>query len=96
MRNLKAFSPAVKDSNVVKQSSSSTQTILEDEDLPFPCKVCIYNAANEMDLRVPMDYDIDDEIHVSKVTCKVCKKKYLSKSDLIVHLKTKNESSILA
>lgn len=93
---VKACDPAVKESNVVKQNSSSTQTVLEDEDLPFPCQVCIYNAAGEMDLRVHMDYahDIDEEIHASEVTCKLCKIKYPSKSGLRLHLKTKHESSV--
>ena len=32
----------------------ATQTTLLDEELTFPCQLCIYNADSEMDLRVHM------------------------------------------
>ena len=84
--------------NIVKQYSSSTQTILMDEDIPFPCQICIYNADNEMDLRIHMDYahDIDDEIRTSKVTCNLCRKKYPSKNELMKHIKSNHESDLQA
>ena len=77
-------------------TSKSTQTLLLDEEFTFPCQLCIYNADNELDLRIHMDYahDLDDGIFDSKITCKVCKNKFETKQKLMGHIRTKHVSSL--
>ena len=73
----------------------STQTELLDEDFTFPCQLCIYNADNELDLRIHMDYahDFDDGIF-SKITCNICEKKFQSKHRLMCHIRSKHDGSL--
>ena len=79
-----------------KCNPKATQTTLLDEELIFPCQLCVYNAANEMDLRVHMDYghDLDDDILLSNLKCKVCKTIFKSKQDLMNHIKTTHEDTL--
>ena len=67
----------------------ATQTTLLDEELTFPCQLCIYNADSEMDLRVHMDYahDLDDDDLLSKFKCKVCNNICKGKQHLMNHIK---------
>ena len=80
----------------LENKSLGTQTIIVVEEFPFPCQICIYNADNELDLRVHMyhAHDLDDGIFTPKVKCKICEKKFPSKTDLMVHIKTKHENTL--
>ena len=73
----------------------STQTVLLDEDFTFPCQLCIYNADNEFDLRIHIDYahDVDGGIF-SKITCTICKKKFETKHHLMCHVRTKHVGTL--
>ena len=80
----------------LKTASIATQTALLDEELTFPCQLCIYNAESEMDLRVHMDYghDLDDDVLLSKLKCNVCKTIFRSKSSLMNHIKTSHVDTL--
>ena len=87
-----------KQSNNTKSNDlqiKSTQTELVDEDFTFPCQVCIYNADNELDLRIHMDYahDVDGGIF-SKITCNICKKKFQTKHLLMCHIRAKHYGTL--
>ena len=48
---LKSKCQSSNDKVIAKPSPIATQTTLLEEELTFPCQLCIYNADNEMDLK---------------------------------------------
>ena len=96
---LKTVEPPLVDTKSVTQISASTQTLLMEEEFQYPCKICIYNADNPLDLSVHMDYAHDDDedgTQIPKITCNICKKTYQSKNILMQHIKTSHETSMPA
>ena len=87
---LKSKCQSSNDKVIAKHSPIATQTTLLEEELIFPCQLCIYNADNEMDLRIHMDYghDLDDDVLLSKLKCNICKTMFRRKSNLMSHIKT--------
>ena len=87
------------DNNTVTIITTSTQTLLKNEEVPYPCKMCTYNADNPLDLDVHMEYaheDDDDGAHIPEITCNVCNNTFQSKNKLMEHIKISHRSSVPA
>ena len=66
--------------------------------LMLACTELIFTPSSEMELRVHMDYVHDKENPDFDTThkCKVCKKKFLEKCELLKHIKSQHENSVQA
>ena len=73
-----------------------TQTLIEDDDISIPCKLCVYETNSEMDLRIHMEYahDIDFDYDEVKIQCRICNNKFKSKKDLMMHVKSDHTESL--
>ena len=73
-----------------------TQTLIEDDDISFPCKLCVYEAIGEFDLRIHMEYahDMDFDYGNVRFKCRKCQMKFQSKQDLMMHIKSEHTESL--
>ena len=83
-------------STETNKSSVTSQTENLEDEIVLPCENCIFTASSEMELRVHLDYghDKSDSNFDTSYICKVCKKKFMEKGELMKHMKTKHENSL--
>ena len=96
---LNTVEPTPVDNNTGTKISASTQTLMKDEEFPYPCKICTYNTDNPLELSVHMEYAHDDDDYGTQnpeVTCNRCNKTCPSKNELMEHIKISHKSSVPA
>ena len=80
----------------INKSSVTSQTETLEDELVLPCVNCTFTAFSEMELRVHLDYvhDKGDSNFDTSYICKVCKRKFLEKGELMKHIKINHENSL--
>ena len=81
------------------EALASTQTLMKDEEFPYPCKICTYNTDNPLELSVHMEHAHDDDDYGTQnpeITCNRCNKTCPSKNKLMEHINISHKSSVPA
>ena len=73
-----------------------TQTESDDNDIEIACKICIYEAVcvAELGWHLQSAHGIGDPDYEYNFSCKICKKPFDIKSDLMFHVKNEHSRSM--